>query len=84
MLMQASEKLRRWLKTKDLEGYLRVADIEPHSHIENIVKNVNVDRIINKQVHRFLNMKKEGYDEIDLSKPTFCVFRRVFSIREGI
>ena len=65
MPMQISEHVRRWLKTNGLEGYLRTEDLEPHPQVEEIMKEIDVDKITNKQMRR---MKKEGYDEMDTLK----------------
>ena len=46
-------------------GYLKIADVEPHQHVEDIVKEIDVDKITKKHVCRFLNFKKQGYDMMD-------------------
>ena len=65
MPIQVSDSLRKWLKTNELEWYLRVADTEPHPPAVEVVKEINVDKISNQQVCRFLNLKKEGYNLMD-------------------
>mgnify|MGYP000134895197 FL=1 len=65
MPIQVFDHLRNWLKTNGLEGYLWITNAEPHPHAAEIVKQIDVDKLMNKQVHQFLNLKNEGYDIID-------------------
>ena len=43
---------------------LHIAEAEPHPQAADIVKEIDVDKISNQQVHRFLNLK-EGYNIMD-------------------
>ena len=63
------DRLRQWLHTKGLQGYLRVADVKPHPCTAQIVNQINVAKITNKQVRQFLNLKMEGFDGMAPLKP---------------
>ena len=76
MLIPVSIELRQWLHNKGLQGYLKVADSEPHPHATQIIQQIDVTKIRNKQVHRLLNLKREGFDVVtkldpDVLKPYF-------------
>ena len=42
-----------------------MVDVEPHPQEENLIKEININKITNKQIRRFLNLKNEGYDQMD-------------------
>ena len=60
-----SNRLRQWLESKCLQGYPRVADVEPHPQVDDIIKEIGIAKITNKQLRRFMNLKREGYDGMD-------------------
>ena len=69
MPILVSNRLRQWLHNKGLQGYLRVVDVEPHPRAAEIVNQIDVAKITNKQVRRFWNLKREGFNAMDPLKP---------------
>ena len=57
MLMHVSDRLRQWPCNNGLEGYLQVVDVEPHPRAAEIVRQIDVTKVTNKQVRRFLNLQ---------------------------
>ena len=53
------------MKSKGLQEYLKVIDVEPHPQATDIIHQINVDKITNKQVHWFLNLNHEEFDGMD-------------------
>ena len=56
------EELRQWLQNKGLQGYLKIAYSELHPHAAQIIQQIDITRITNKQVRRLLNLKREGFN----------------------
>ena len=48
MPIQVSEHVRNWLKTNELDSYLRITDVEPHPQVADIVMQIDIDNITNK------------------------------------
>ena len=65
MRIPVSDGLRQWLRNKGLEAYLQVVDVEPHPRAAEIVNQIDVAKITNKQVRRFLNLRREGFDRME-------------------
>ena len=70
MTIPVSDRLHNWLHNKGMQGYLKVADVEPHPRTAKIVNQIDVAKITNKQVHQFLNLKREGFDGTNPLEPT--------------
>ena len=63
--MQVSQHLRNWLTTNNLQGYLQIAYVKPHPQVEEVTRQINVDKVTNKQIRRNLILNlKEGYNEV--------------------
>ena len=69
MPILVSDRLCQWLHTKGLQGYLKVADFEPHPQAAEIVHQIDVAKLTNKQERRYLNLQREGFDGIDPVNP---------------
>ena len=65
MPTQVFEHLKNWLQTNGLDGYIRIAEAQPHQQVKEIVKEINIGKITNKNVRLILNLKNEGYNEMD-------------------
>ena len=52
MSILVSDRLRQWLHTKGLQGYIRVADVKPYPRASEIINQIDVAKITNKQVRR--------------------------------
>ena len=48
---------------------MQVADAEPHPGAVEIIHQIDVAKITNKQVRRFLNLKREGFNGLKPLKP---------------
>ena len=64
MSIPISDSLRQWLETKNLQGYIRIAKASPHPNVAELVQQIDIAKITNKQVHRTLNLKREGFDVV--------------------
>ena len=85
MPIPVSNKLRNWLHNKGLQGYLRVADVQPHPRATEIVNQINVAKITNKQVYRYLNLKREGrWYGATKTRSAKVIFRRIFTINQRL
>ena len=69
MLIPVSEELRQQLHNKGLQGYLKIAYAEPHLHAAQIIQQIDITRITNKQVRLLLNLKREGFDTMQQLDP---------------
>ena len=65
MPIKVSSHLRGWLENDGLENYLQVVEAEPHPDVMAIIRHIDAKQITNRLVHHFLNLKNEGYNEID-------------------
>ena len=52
------DRLRNWLNNKGLQGYLK----EPHPQAIEVIQQIDISKITNKQVRRLMNLKREGFD----------------------
>ena len=59
-----SDRLRLWLETKNLQGYIRIAEASPHPKAVELAHQIDIAKINNKQVRRILNLKREGFDVV--------------------
>ena len=64
MPIHVSDNLQWWRNNKGLQGYLRVADSKPHPRTTEVIQSIDITKLINKQVHRVLNLKREGFDAV--------------------
>ena len=64
MLIPISDSLCLWLETKNLQGYIQIAEAAPHPNAAELVQQIDIAKITNKQVRRILNLKREGYDVV--------------------
>ena len=65
MPIKVSSHLRGWLENDGLENYLQVVEAEPHPDVMAIIRHIDAKQITNRLVHHFLNLKNEGYNEMD-------------------
>ena len=64
MPIPISDNLRMSLETKNLQGYIRIPEEAPHPNDAKLVQQIDIAKIINKQVCRILNLKREGFDVV--------------------
>ena len=50
--------------SKNLQGYINVAEAEPHSNVVELLKQIDISKITNKQIRRTLKLKREGFDVV--------------------
>ena len=58
MSIPVSDNLPQWLSNKGLQGYLK----EPHPQAIEVIQQIDISKITNKQVRRLMNLKREGFD----------------------
>ena len=74
------DNLRQWLTNKDLQGFLKVADSDPHPRASEIIQQIDVAKVTNKQVRRVLNLKWEGFDVVQkMNKGILSSYFREYS-----
>ena len=64
MSIPISDNLRQSLDTKNLQGYIRIAEAAPHPNAAELVQQIDIAKITNKQVRRVLILKREGFDVV--------------------
>ena len=50
MPIPISDNLRHWLESKNLQGYISIAEAEPHPNSGELLKQIDISKITNKQV----------------------------------
>ena len=64
MPIPISDNLRTWLESKNLQGYISIAEAEPHPNVAELLQQIDISKITNKQVRRTLKLKREGFDDV--------------------
>ena len=64
MPIPISDNLRTWLESKNLQGYISIAEAEPHPNVAELLQQIDISKITNKQVRRTLKLKREGFDVV--------------------
>ena len=50
MPIPISDNLRQWLERKNLQGYIRIAEATPHPNVAELLQQIDIEKITNKQV----------------------------------
>ena len=80
MPIPISENLRQWLVSKNLQGYINVAEAEPHPNVAELLQQIDISKVTNKQVRRTLKLKREGFDVVQkMDKDTLRSYFREYS-----
>ena len=80
MPIPISENLRQWLVSKNLQGYINVFEGEPHLNVAELLQQINISKITDKQVRRTLKLKREGFDVVQkMDKDTLRSYFREYS-----
>ena len=72
MSIPISDNLRQWLTRKNLQGYISIAEAEPHPNSGELLKQIDISKITNKQVRRILKLKREGFDVVQKMDKDTC------------
>ena len=67
MPITISTALRRWLREKGFEGYIRVAETPSHPDALEIAKKLNVDMMTNSTIQKKLGLSTNGEKHFDIS-----------------